>query len=74
MRADDIALGFVVLFCGSLIAIMLMLGVVSYRAEPAEIACRSQGMDHVRRSFRMTVTCVPRTGHAVDTIYIRSAD
>ena len=74
MRADDIAFGFVLLFCGTMIATMLALGVVSYRAEPAEIACRAQGMDHVRRSFRSTVTCVPRTGHAVDTIYIRSAD
>jgi hypothetical protein len=72
MRAADIALGLVHLFCGTLITAMLTIGVVAYRAEPAEIACRSQGMDHARRSFSTRVTCVPRAGHSVDTLIIRS--
>ena len=60
--------GAVALFIG----FTLFVGSVAYRAEPAEIACRAQGMDHARRSFSTTVTCVPRTGHAVDTLIIRS--
>jgi hypothetical protein len=60
--------GFVALFLG----FAALVGVVAYRAEPAEIACRSQGMDHARRSFSARVTCVPRAGHSVDTLIIRS--
>lgn len=54
-----------------------MLGVAiveiaqSVRSEPAVIACRERGMDHVRRKLSSKVVCVPQVEHSVDTLIIR---
>jgi CHASE1-domain containing sensor protein len=58
-RIENAVFGTILAIVSVLLTIALIGLVQSLRAEPAEIACRQQSMDHVRRWFSTEVHCVP---------------
>ena len=56
----------------ALMCAFVLLLVTNIRAEPAVIACRARGLDGLHPSFSAEVTCAPRTGQAIDTIYVKT--
>lgn len=69
---EDVA---VVVFLGILLAFLcvtMLLLVTKIRAEPAVIACRARGLDGLHPPFSTEVTCAPRVGQAIDTLYVKT--
>lgn len=76
--AEDIILGVAGMMVVGFFFLLLLWGgveaVQSYRAEPAQIACHQRGLDDMRRSFHSAVTCVPRSGHGVDSLVVKGVN
>lgn len=64
-----------VVFVGILLALLcvtMLLLVTRIRAQPAVIACRARGLDGLHPPFSAEVTCAPRVGQAIDTLYVKT--
>ena len=56
----------------ALLCVAMLLLVTNMRAEPAVIACRARGLDGLHPPFSTEVTCAPRVGQAIDTLYVKT--
>ena len=60
------------------IALLSFLGIAALecvtkiRSGPAVIACRARGLDGLHPPFSAEVTCAPRVGQALDTLYVKT--
>lgn len=60
------------LFCVMLFVALGVDLVQDYRAYPAKVACAQRQMQHRRRDFSATVTCVPNPGRRdTTTVQVR---
>ena len=63
-----------VIAIGLIVTILTFLVYAIRASQQDTIACRQAGSDAVERPFpSVHRTCVPRAGHGVDTVYIKTA-